>query len=165
MQDPSKALSGRGTSKNLPNRFKPLEQTVDGYCHETEVSNPETVFIKDESKSILSRNDGPEIPFESSLNPYRGCEHCCVYCYARPMHEYLEWSEGLDFETKILVKENAPQLLQKILSSKSWKPQVIALSGATDSYQPAEKNFEISRKCLQVLLKFRNPVVAITKIF
>jgi len=163
MQNYSKTLSGRGVSKNLSNRFKPLGQTVDDYCHETEISNPETIFIKDISKSILSKNDSPDIPFESSLNPYRGCEHGCVYCYARPMHEYLEWSAGLDFETKILVKENAPQLLEKTLSSKTWKPQVIALSGATDPYQPAEKNFEISRKCLQVLSKFRNPVVAITK--
>jgi DNA repair photolyase len=163
MQDLSKTLRGRGVSKNLPNRFKPLSQTIDDYCHEAEDSNPETVFIKDVSKSILSKNDSPDIPFESSLNPYRGCEHGCVYCYARPMHEYLEWSAGLDFETKILVKENAPQLLEKTLSSKTWKPQVIALSGATDPYQPAEKKFEISRKCLQVLSKFRNPVVAITK--
>ncbi len=163
MHDLSKALSGRGVTKNLPNRFKPFSQEVDDYCHKTEASNPQTVFIKDESKSILSKNDSPDIPFGSSLNPYRGCEHGCVYCYARPMHEYLEWSAGLDFETKILVKENAPQLLEKTLSSKTWKPQVVALSGATDPYQPAEKNFEVSRKCLQVFSKFRNPVVAITK--
>ncbi len=158
-----KTISGRGTSQNLPNRFKPFSRTIDGYCHETETSDPQTVFFKDVSRSILSKNDSPDIPFELSLNPYRGCEHGCVYCYARPMHEYLEWSAGLDFETKILVKENAPELLEKAFSSKTWKPQTVALSGATDPYQPAERKFEISRKCLKVFLKFRNPVVAITK--
>lgn len=165
MQNISKTLNGRGVSENLPNRFKPFAQAVDDYCHEAETSNPETVFFKDVSRTILSKNDSPDIPFESSLNPYRGCEHGCVYCYARPMHEYMEWSAGLDFETKILVKEDAPQLLEKTLSSKNWKPQTVALSGATDPYQPAERSFEISRKCLQVFLKFRNPVVAITKNF
>ncbi len=163
MQKISKIFQGRGVSRNLPNRFKPISKVIDDYCHESESSSPETIFFKDVSQSILSKNDSPDIPFALSLNPYRGCEHGCVYCYARPMHEYLEWSAGLDFETKILVKENAPQLLEKTLSSKTWKPQTVALSGATDPYQPAERNFEISRKCLQVFLKFRNPVVAITK--
>ncbi len=97
------------------------------------------------------------------MNPYRGCEHGCAYCYARPTHEYLGFSAGLDFETKILVKDRAPELLRRELRSKSWVPQTIALSGVTDPYQPAERRFKLTRQCLEVLAEFRNPVVVITK--
>jgi DNA repair photolyase len=103
------------------------------------------------------------VPFEYSLNPYRGCEHGCSYCYARPSHEFLGFSAGLDFETKILVKEAAPDLLRAELCASSWRPQIIALSGVTDPYQPIERRIRLTRKCLEVLLEFRNPVGIITK--
>ena len=122
-----------------------------------------TEFFKDSSKSIISYNDSPDIGFETSLNPYRGCEHGCVYCYARPTHEYFGLSSGVDFESKIFVKTEAAQLLKKELAHPKWKPQVIVMSGVTDCYQPFEKKFEITRRCLEVLLEFRNPVGIITK--
>lgn len=101
--------------------------------------------------------------FDASVNPYRGCEHGCAYCYARPTHEYLGFSAGLDFETRILVKERAPELLRAKLASRSWRPQVLALSGVTDPYQPAERQLGLTRRCLEVLAEFRNPVAIITK--
>ena len=101
--------------------------------------------------------------FDTSINPYRGCEHGCIYCYARPTHEYLGFSAGLDFESKIMVKMDAPELLEAELSSPKWKPQVIVMSGVTDPYQPVERKLRITRKCLEVLAKFRNPVAIITK--
>jgi DNA repair photolyase len=103
------------------------------------------------------------VGFDASLNPYRGCEHGCIYCYARPTHEYLGFSAGLDFETKIMVKADAPQLLRRELSSPKWKPRVLAMSGVTDCYQPVEKKLELTRRCLEVLLEFRNPVTIVTK--
>ena len=115
------------------------------------------------SKSLIAYNNSPDVGFNASINPYRGCEHGCVYCYARPTHEYLGFSSGLDFETKIMVKEDAPELLRNELSSPKWKPQVVALSGNTDCYQPVEKKKQLTRRCLEVFLDFRNPVVIITK--
>jgi DNA repair photolyase len=128
-----------------------------------EISSPETQLFPDHSKSIIAYNDSPDVGFDASVNPYRGCEHGCVYCYARPTHEYLGFSSGLDFETKIMVKEDAPDLLRSKLSSPKWKPQLVALSGNTDCYQPVEKKKQLTRRCLEVLLEFRNPVVIITK--
>jgi len=127
--------------------------------------SPETPtrFLRDPARSILTRNDSPDIPFDVALNPYRGCEHGCVYCYARPSHEYLGFSAGLDFESRILVKENAPALLRRELRSPRWKPQVIAMSGVTDPYQPVEKRLRLTRGCLEVLAEFRNPVGIVTK--
>ena len=130
---------------------------------DTDSGSPRTQFIKDASRSIIAYNDSPDVGFDASINPYRGCEHGCIYCYARPTHEYLGFSAGLDFETKILVKEDAPELLRKELSSPSWKPQVLAISGVTDPYQPVESRLRITRKCLEVLAEFRNPVAIITK--
>ena len=101
--------------------------------------------------------------FESSVNPYRGCEHGCIYCYARPTHEFLGFSAGLDFESRIMVKEDAPELLAKELSSPRWKPQTLVMSGVTDPYQPVERRLQITRRCLEVLARFRNPVAIITK--
>src|SRR5690625_6540381 len=121
-----------------------------------------TRFLKDTSKSVVSRNTSPDIPFDASLNPYRGCEHGCSYCYARPSHEYLGLSAGLDFERVIFVKENAAALLEAELRRPSWKPQLLQLSGITDPYQPVERHLQITRQCLQVLLEFRNPVGIIT---
>ena len=116
-----------------------------------------------ERESIITRNTSPDVGFETSLNPYRGCEHGCIYCYARPTHEYLGFSAGLDFESKIMVKTNAPELLRAELESPRWQPQTLVLSGVTDPYQPVERKLRITRGCLEVLAKFRNPVAIITK--
>ena len=154
-------IQGRGAVTNPTHRFASLEIEAD-----PESERPDKIptrYWDDQSRSIISRNDSPDIPFRASLNPYRGCEHGCAYCYARPTHEYLGYSAGLDFETQIFPKKHAPELLRKELSKKSWEPQVLALSGVTDCYQPIEKKLEITRKCLQVLLEFGNPVRIITK--
>jgi DNA repair photolyase len=153
------APKGRGASSNPANRFERV-------AVELEVPGPDRVpteLLRDGSRSIIATNDSPDVPFSASINPYRGCEHGCIYCYARPSHEYLGFSAGLDFESRILIKEDAPELLRKELSSSRWKPQVIALSGNTDCYQPAERKLEITRRCLAVLAEFRNPVGVITK--
>jgi DNA repair photolyase len=155
-------VRGRGVGWNPPNRFERLAvelEPEDGH----EPLRPETVLLRDRTRSILAHNDSPDVGFDVGINPYRGCSHGCVYCYARPTHEYLGFSAGLDFETKIMVKEEAPALLRKALSSKAWKPQVIALSGNTDAYQPAERRLELTRRCLEVLADFRNPVGIVTK--
>jgi DNA repair photolyase len=154
---------GRGAPVNPPNRFEPL-----WYSRDPEWSDPEdpaldTQFFKDTSRSIISYNDSPDVGFDASINPYRGCEHGCVYCYARPTHEYLGFSAGLDFESRILVKADAPELLHRELSSPRWKPQALAISGVTDPYQPIERHLQLTRRCLRVLADFRNPVVIITK--
>ena len=154
---------GRGSSENPPNRFHSFHKEPEGEDYAEEIPAPRTQFIIDHSQSIISSNDSPDIPYEYSINPYRGCEHGCAYCYARPTHEYLDFSSGLDFETRILCKQNAPELLRKKLSSHSWKPQPIAFSGVTDPYQPVEKRLEITRQCLAVLAEFRNPVMIVTK--
>ncbi len=128
-----------------------------------ERSRVPTQYFVDSSRSILAENESPDVGFRFSLNPYRGCEHGCIYCYARPTHEYLGFSAGLDFETKILVKEDAPQLLEQAFRKRSWQPQTVALSGNTDCYQPLERQLKLTRKCLEVFLQFRNPVTIITK--
>jgi len=156
-------LRGRGSAANPKNRFETVERVPEPQEDGDEISSPETQFFPDHSKSLIAYNDSPDVGFDASINPYRGCEHGCVYCYARPSHEYLGFSSGLDFETKIMVKEDAPELLRKELSSRAWKPQLIALSGNTDCYQPVEKKKQLTRRCLEVLLDFRNPVVIITK--
>ena len=124
---------------------------------------PETKLLKDRTRSILAFNESPDVGFDVGINPYRGCGHGCSYCYARPTHEYLGFSAGLDFETRILVKDEAPELLAKALASPKWTPQVIGLSGNTDAYQPAEKRLRVTRRCLEVLADFRNPVQIVTK--
>ncbi|MCA9506355.1 MAG: PA0069 family radical SAM protein [Myxococcales bacterium] len=122
-----------------------------------------TLALRDPSRSAITTNQSPDLPFDASLNPYRGCEHGCAYCYARPTHEYLGYSAGLDFETKILVKEDAPQLLRRELSRPSWQPRVVAISGVTDAYQPLERKLELTRRCVEVFAEFRNPITIITK--
>jgi DNA repair photolyase len=156
-------LRGRGSASNPKNRFETIERVPEPPEDSDEISSPHTEFFPDKSKSLIAYNDSPDVGFDASINPYRGCEHGCVYCYARPTHEYLGFSSGLEFETKILVKEDAPELLRRELSSPKWQPQLIALSGNTDCYQPVEKQKQITRRCLEVLLEFRNPVVIITK--
>jgi DNA repair photolyase len=127
--------------------------------------SPRTVFIDDASESIIARNESPDVGFSAGINPYRGCEHGCAYCYARPYHEFLGFSAGLDFETKIMVKRRAPELLRRDLARPKYQPQTLALSGVTDCYQPAERQFRITRGCLEVLAEFRHPVSLITKNF
>lgn len=157
-------LQGRGASFNPGNRFEQLR--IDDLSDEREGPGPqsvETLYYADATRSILAKNDSPDVPFTFSVNPYRGCEHGCVYCYARPSHEYLGFSAGLDFESRILVKRNAPQLLEEALRDPAFVPQVIALSGNTDCYQPVERKLKITRGCLEVFLRFRNPTGVITK--
>src|SRR5437867_9934227 len=156
-------MKGRGAAENPPNRFEHLALERDPDWNEPDDPAPKTQFFRDASASIITYNDSPDVGFEASINPYRGCEHGCIYCYARPYHEYLGFSAGLDFETKILVKENAPELLRRELLSPKWDPQVIAISGVTDAYQPIERRLQLTRRCLEVLVEFQNPVVIITK--
>src|SRR5689334_11078971 len=165
MQPVHSAPRARGSAENPPNRFEKIVLEPDLDWYDPGEPTPQTQFFKDHSDSIINYNDSPDVGFEASINPYRGCEHGCIYCYARPFHEYLGFSSGLDFETKIMVKENAPQLLREELSSPKWKPQVIAISGVTDCYQPIERKLKITRGCLEVLAEFRNPVGIVTKNF
>jgi len=155
-------IHGRGASSNPANRFTELRVERDDWLHPDD-PGPETRLFRDSSRSIITTNDSPDVPFEASVNPYRGCEHGCSYCYARPNHEYLGLSAGLDFESKIFVKEDAPKLLRKELASPRWRPKVLAMSGVTDPYQPAERRMEVTRGCLEVLADLRNPVSIITK--
>jgi len=154
-------IKGRGAGINPKNRFEIIDVERD-----PEIPGPDridTELLRDTSRSLITRNDSPDVGFEVSINPYRGCEHGCVYCYARPFHEYLGFSAGLDFESRILVKEDAPEILRRELSSPKWQPQTLVMSGVTDCYQPAERKLEITRRCLEVLAEFRNPVGIITK--
>jgi DNA repair photolyase len=156
-------LRGRGSATNPKNRFESVERVPEPPEDSDEISAPHTQFYADSSKTLIAFNDSPDVGFDASINPYRGCEHGCVYCYARPTHEYLGFSAGLDFETKIMVKADAPELLRQELARPKWKPQLVALSGNTDCYQPVEKQKQLTRRCLEVLLEFRNPVVIVTK--
>jgi DNA repair photolyase len=154
---------GRGAVSNPPNRFERISLERDADWNPAEDPSPKTQFLRDSSQTVISYNDSPDISFHASINPYRGCEHGCSYCYARISHEFLGFSAGLDFETKIMVKENAPELLRRELSSRKWKPQVLAMSGVTDCYQPVERRLQLTRRCLAVLAEFRNPVSIVTK--
>src|SRR5690348_11620899 len=155
---------GRGANINPANRFEALHYEVEDWCEPEEESRPNpTQFFRDDSKSVISYNNSPDVGFDASLNPYRGCEHGCAYCYARPTHEYLGFSAGIDFESRIMVKQNAAELLAAELSSPRWEPQTLVMSGVTDPYQPVERRLRITRGCLEVLAQFRNPVGIITK--
>jgi len=169
---PPAAIPGRGPAINPPNRFERLHVACDADTWQSDLDgvpderpDPRTQFFHDATETILTRNDSPDIPFTYGLNAYRGCEHGCAYCFARPFHEYLGWSSGLDFETKILVKLRAPQLLRGELEARKWEPQVVSMSGVTDCYQPAERHFRLTRQCLEVFAEFRNPVGIVTKNF
>jgi len=159
----SSNIPARGAADNPPNRFEPIQLERDADWNPEDDPLPTTQFLHDRTQTILNRNDSPDIGFEYSINPYRGCEHGCIYCYARPFHEYLGFSSGLDFETRIMVKMHAPQLLREELSSPKWQPQCIAMSGVTDCYQPVERRLKLTRGCLEVLAEFRNPVGIVTK--
>jgi len=183
MQNDSKKLTvqniqGRGALENPAGRFEKLTLGLDAECAQnhydldldefdteniqTKKRLPTQVF-RDPARSIISTNDSPDLCMDTTLNPYRGCEHGCIYCYARPTHEYLGLSVGLDFETKIFAKMDAPELLKQKLAAKSWQPRTLMLSGVTDPYQPIERQMKITRRCLEVLLDFRNPAGIITK--
>lgn len=163
MPKPNQPIKGRGASSNPAGRFEKIEYVRDPDTDPAEWPKPETEFYRDDSKSVISYNESPDVSFDASINPYRGCEHGCAYCYARPHHEYLGLSAGLDFETRIFVKEAAPALLRRELSSRKWNPQVIGISGVTDAYQPIERRLKLTRQSLEVLAEFRNPVTVVTK--
>lgn len=162
-------IKGRGAQANVKNRFHEMSHEMRDdfleYCRlEGEEADPDkTQYLKVFPKTIVNKVESPDVGMGYSMNPYQGCEHGCIYCYARNSHEYWGYSAGLDFERQILVKENAPQLLEDKIRSKRWKAHPIVLSGNTDCYQPAEKHFQITRKCLKVFLKYRHPVGIITK--
>ncbi|MCA9190227.1 MAG: PA0069 family radical SAM protein [Planctomycetales bacterium] len=158
-----------GSHLDLPNRFESihhepnLEDLEWDQEHLRATSNRKIEYIDDASQSIVSENSSPDVPFRYSINPYRGCVHACSYCYARPGHDYLGFNAGLDFETKIVVKRDAPLLFRKFLCSEKWKPEPITFSGVTDCYQPAERKFRLTRQCLEVAWECRQPIGMITK--
>ncbi len=158
---------GRGAQTDPPNRFETIHAEHDWEHLAEEDSSDErpvkTQFLVDHSRSIVSENDSPDIPFRYSVNPYRGCEHGCVYCYARPTHEYIGFNAGLDFESRIMVKERAPELLRDWLSRDEYVPEWIAFSGVTDCYQPIERRLELTRRCLQVVAECGQPIGIVTK--
>jgi DNA repair photolyase len=163
------APKGRGSHLQPPNRFT-LIQYEDDFEHlehdpeaVAQLKIPKTEYFTDRARSVVTENDSPDIPFRYSVNPYRGCLHGCSYCYARPYHEYLGLNAGLDFETKIFVKEDAPALFRDFLAREAWRPEPIALSGVTDCYQPAERHFRLTRGCLEVAVEARQPLSLITK--
>lgn len=167
-----KIARGRGAAESPPNRFEKLHiewepEVQAGVSPDGDLDLPprpiKTSFLRDDTQSIITKNSSPDIPFEVSLNPYRGCEHGCAYCYARPYHEYLGFDAGIDFESKIMVKPTAAILLEKALAGKQWLPKTLACSGVTDCYQPVEKRLEITRQCLAVLARCLHPVALITK--
>ena len=167
--DPRRRPVGRAAAVNPSNRFErinvedDLEQLGDDVDADDQRWVVRTEFFADQSRTIIRENDSPDIQFRFSVNPYRGCEHGCAYCYARPSHETLGLGAGLDFETKILVKHNAARLLRGELAEPSWRGEVIALSGVTDCYQPAERRFRITRSLLEVMREARQPVGIVTK--
>jgi DNA repair photolyase len=160
---PENPIPARGALQNPPNRFEQIRFEADADFDPDESPLPRTRFYKDLTTTLITHNDSPDVGFEASINVYRGCEHGCIYCYARPTHEYLGFSSGLDFETKIMVKENAPDLLRAELYSPKWRPKVVAMSGVTDCYQPIERRLQLTRRCLEVFAEFQNPVAIVTK--
>jgi DNA repair photolyase len=169
MENKRPEAKGRGSQLNPPNRFG-------GPVHELDLSEVEgdedyleslrnrpTEYLPDRARSIVAENDSPDVGFRYSINPYRGCSHGCSYCYARATHEYLGLNAGLDFETKVFVKEDAPALFREFLARPGWQGEVIAFSGVTDCYQPAERTFRLTRGCLEVAAEFQQPVSIITK--
>ncbi|WP_298221285.1 PA0069 family radical SAM protein [Flavobacterium sp.] len=169
MKEQSPYIKGRGAQMNVHNRFfSESTELLDDFLNYCAVEGdaPEsnkTSFLEVFPKTIVNKVESPDVGMGFSMNMYQGCEHGCIYCYARNSHEYWGYSAGLDFERKILVKKNAPQLLEEKLKSKNWTAHTIVMSGNTDCYQPAERQFEITRKCLEVFLKYRHPVAIITK--
>ena len=157
---------GRGAGLNLEGRFEKWQREAfdDGWEEEDQkTSQLKTIITHEQAKSIISTNDSPDIPFRYSLNPYRGCEHGCIYCFARPTHSYLGLSPGLDFETRIFAKINAPELLRKELSKPNYQSDVICIGVITDAFQPCEREYQLTRQCLEIMSAFNQPVGLITK--
>jgi DNA repair photolyase len=169
MSNEKRTPSGRGSHIKPVNRFEAVRVDDDWEHFEgdadflAEADRPRTESLPDASQSIVAENHSPDVPFRFSVNPYRGCSHGCSYCYARPTHEYLGLNAGLDFETKVMVKHDAAKLLRAFLARPAWQPEPITFSGVTDCYQPAEREFRLTRQCLEVALEARQPVVIITK--
>lgn len=167
--NPKSTIKGRGAQLNVPNRFFELSHEMRDdfleFCHKEgeESDKNKTLYLEVFPKTIVNKVESPDIGMAYSMNPYQGCEHGCIYCYARNSHEYWGYSAGLDFERRILVKKDAPKLLEEFLKKKTWKAHPIVMSGNTDCYQPAEQQFEITRQCLEVFLKYKHPVAIITK--
>ena len=165
----SRSIKGRGAGIQPENPYLTvhLEPDLEHVEHDgdylAELNRPPTEYIPDQSQSIVAENDSPDVGFRYSVNPYRGCSHGCSYCYARPGHEYLGLSAGIDFETKVLVKFRAAELLREFLARPRWVPETIAFSGVTDCYQPAERQFQITRACVAVATECRQPIGIITK--
>ncbi|WP_145415786.1 PA0069 family radical SAM protein [Planctomycetes bacterium K23_9] len=158
--EPLQRVKGRGAQSQSPNRFESVHLSVEP----TESTSAKTTqYLTDQSQSIVSQNSSPDIPFRYSINPYRGCEHGCSYCYARPTHEFLGMSAGIDFESKIIVKDNAVDLLRTFLARPKWKPESMMMSGVTDPYQPIERDRKITRGILRLMLQCRHPISVITK--
>jgi DNA repair photolyase len=167
MQSPPKPLKGHGAISNPEGRFESrrVRAVDDGWSADREQEPPplETTVTAEHARSIITRNDSPDILFAQSINPYRGCGHACVYCYARPAHSYINLSPGLDFETKLFYKHNAAELLQQELTRPNYVCKSITLGANTDPYQPVERNLKVTRSILEVLKRFRHPVSIVTK--
>lgn len=167
--NPKPIIKGRGAQTKSNNRFFELSHEMRDdfleYCQKEgeESDNNKTLYLEVFPKTIVNKVESPDIGMAYSMNAYQGCEHGCIYCYARNSHEFWGYGAGLDFERKIMVKKDAPKLLETLLKKKSWKAHPIVMSGNTDCYQPAESKFEITRQCLQVFLKYKHPVAIITK--
>ena len=156
---------GRGTLSNASGRFEPVARVVfdDGWQGLEDLPAFKTTVTVDSTRKIIARNDSPDISFDRSINPYRGCEHGCVYCFARPTHAYLGLSPGLDFESKLFMKPTAPELLERELSAPGYVPKIIAIGTNTDPYQPIERRYQIMRRILEVLERAGHPVGIVTK--
>src|SRR5271169_6509725 len=161
----SERRRGRGTLSNASGRYEPLARVVfdDGWQGVEDLPPFKTTVTVDSTRKIIARNDSPDISFDRSINPYRGCEHGCVYCYARPTHAFLGLSPGLDFESKLFMKPNAAELLERELSAPGYVPKIIAIGTNTDPYQPIERRYQIMRRILEVLDRAGHPVGIVTK--
>ncbi len=159
------ATKGRGATENPEGRFESIayEAAHDGWYKADEAARLDTIVMEEQVRSIISRNDSPDVPFSQSVNPYRGCEHGCIYCYARPSHAYLGLSPGLDFETRLFAKTNAAEQLRHELAAPGYRCDLIALGANTDPYQPIERTYRITRAVLEVLSESRHPVGIVTK--
>src|SRR3954462_14421051 len=156
---------GRGTLSNASGRYEPLARIAfdDGWRSIEELPPFKTTVTVDSTRKIITRNESPDISFDRSINPYRGCEHGCIYCFARPTHAYMGLSPGLDFESKLFMKPDAPELLERELSNPKYSPRTIAIGTNTDPYQPIERRYELMRRILQVLDRANHPVGIVTK--
>jgi DNA repair photolyase len=162
-QKQPRLVKGRGAVSNRQSRFVAQQSEFDDHEATEQKQYPETQLLVDNAKSIITRNRSPDVPFDQSINPYRGCEHGCIYCFARPTHAYWDLSPGLDFETKIIYKPNAAELLEKALQNPGYRCESIVLGTSTDPYQPIDQRLQITRELLLVLQRYRHPVSLITK--